>query len=122
MITMSDGWGFIVVYATKLERGKLSHVIMLFSVNGDLIRRTMVDSPVSCWKCWTSKKSFDYLVMADEKGRIFCFEVFYLKIAEPVFKCHAAVSSVDFATDLKSVVAVTKQGKIWFIPCDVENT
>lgn len=120
-VLVTESWGFILCYATMINRGRLDHALFLFSINGEQLKQISIDFPVAEWSSWASKKAFDYVVLSDDRGRLFCFEVFFMNIGSAIFRCHSPVSSVSFASDIKCIVAVTKSGKIIFIPHDVEG-
>ena len=121
-VLVTESWGFILCYATAITRGSLEHFLFLFSINGEQLKRVTIDFPVACWSAWSSTKGFDYAVLSDERGRIFCFEVFFMNVAGAIFRCHASLASLSFASELKCVVAVTREGRILFIPHDIESS
>jgi hypothetical protein len=115
-IAITNGWGFIVTYAKRVEHGKVEHFIFVFNVNGELLRRQQIDFQVTIWSSWTSPKGFDYMVVADENGKLFVFEVFFCEIGEGIFRCRSVVQWLTYAMDIGCVVAVTRDGRLIFVP------
>ena len=116
LVTVTNEWGFIVVYAERIRNGKLTHHIYVFSVNGERLGKTKIDGPISCWTTWTSTSGFDYMIYADTNGKLFFFEVFYCNPADSFHRCRAPVLSVRYFQDLACVVAALKDGRVLFIP------
>jgi len=116
LVNISNSWGFIMVYATSLDRDRPSHVILLYNVNGDFIREKHIDFRVSYWYTWSSLSDFDYAIIADERGNLFSFEVFYLNISDKFFRCREQISSLKYFWKIETVVLTTTDGRIVFIP------
>ena len=116
MVTMTPGWGFIVVYATKLKDGVFSHYLYVFNVNGIRLRKKKLGFEIIAWAHYKSNKGFDYMFISDSRGKLFEFEVFYLNIGESFFRCHSPIASLSYLKDIFAVVVVTKDGRVIFIP------
>lgn len=116
MVTMTPSWGFIVCYATKLMAGRLSHYLYVFNVNGIKLGKKDIGFEINCWSHSTSPKGFDYMLISDDRGKLFSFEVFKLDIGEAFFRCHSPVVSLEYLKELHAVLIVTKDGRIIFIP------
>jgi hypothetical protein len=121
LISITNGWGFVATYARRVEQGKVEHFIFVFNVNGELLRRQPIDFQVTTWSCWTNAKGFDYMVMSDENGKLFVFEVFFCEIGEGIFRCRSPVQWLTYALDIGCVVAVTRDGKLIFVPHQVSG-
>lgn len=119
LVTVTTGWGFIVTYAEKMKNGAMKRYMYVFNVNGELLKKKKMDFRVVEWTHWTSNKGFDYMIIADENGKLFALEVFYCDLGEGLFRCRAPVTSLQYITDISTVVAVTKDGRILFIPHNV---
>lgn len=116
LITITKGWGFIVCYATKLTPGRISHYIYVFNINGILLQKKEIGFDVLTWSNWTSTEGFDYILVSDSNGKLFSFEVFYLNINDPFYRCYAPVSSLKYLEELHAVVIVVKDGRALFVP------
>ncbi|EAX99005.1 Beige/BEACH domain containing protein [Trichomonas vaginalis G3] len=116
-ILVTHQWGFVVVYMTVLQKGILNHVIAVYSPNGNLIRQRSIASAISSWSCYKSNDGFDYIIAADDKGRIYKFEAFYLNIDEQIYRCSCEVPFVTYLPEQGGVLAVTVDGRIIFAPC-----
>jgi hypothetical protein len=119
-VIVTDSWGFIVTYAELNASGKTSYSFFLHNVNGRLIRSLPINFSVTAWCSWGSRKGFDYLLIANEIGKLSACEVFYLNIEEPFHRCYESVVSLHYAVDLAVVVVVVKNGHIVFVPLVVE--
>ncbi|OHT14643.1 hypothetical protein TRFO_14947 [Tritrichomonas foetus] len=118
IINISDAWGFITVFSSIEENGNEKYKLLLFSINGLLIKECEVDFVITQLKTFKTTDGFDYTLIATENGSIYVFESFYLledvnlkkhKINEPIL-------SIDYLLNENCAIAVTKKGKIVFIP------
>lgn len=121
LITVTNGWGFIVVYATKLCGFEIKHYIYVFSVNGRLIRKRKINFPIISWCNWKSKKGFDYMVISDNNGKLFSFEVFYCNIGDGIYRCKSPILTLTYLDDVSSIIAITKDGRVLFLPHNANN-
>lgn len=115
-ILVTKGWGFIVVYSTKIDNGKLTHRVSLFSVNGDFLRTVVLDSGIVTWSAYKTFADFDYVVMADEKSNVYHFEAYFLNVARPIAKLNEKVVAVSCSPNGAVVAAVTADGNVVVIP------
>lgn len=118
-VTITHGWGFVVVYMTEMVEGSEAHFISVYNVNGVFIRKTQIDAAIVAWDTWVSSQGFDFIVFVDTKGRVFSFEVFYLNIEKPFFRVWKPVASIRYLRILSSACIVTNDGKITFVPNSV---
>jgi hypothetical protein len=116
MVCVTPAWGFIVAYVTKLKNAKLWHRLLVFNINGRWLRKVKLDFQITNWTCWASVKGFDYMVVSDERGKLFGFEVFYAEVGDSFYRCHAPVSSLLYIVELGAVVVMTHDGQVLFIP------
>jgi hypothetical protein len=77
-VLITEGWGFVVICATKLQDGNLEHSISVYSANGAFVKRAVLQDAVVAWTAWTSASGFDFLVIASEGGKIWACEAFFL--------------------------------------------
>jgi hypothetical protein len=115
-VLITDSWGFIVTYAELNVSGKTSHSIFLHNVNGRFIRSISISFCVTAWCTWATPKGFDYLLVANELGKLSACEAFFLRIDDPFHRCSETVVSLHYSTDLGAAVAVVKNGHVVFIP------
>ena len=116
LVTVTSGWGFIVLYAERIRSGKLKHLIYVFNVNGERLGKAKIDSRITCWTTWTSTAGFDYMIYADSNGKLFCFEVFYCHPGDSLYRCRSPVITVRYLRKLSCVVVALKDGRVLFIP------
>lgn len=121
LVTVTKSWGFIVCYSQKVKNGALKHYLMVFSINGDLIRKVKIDFEIAIWTSWTSNKSFDYMAVADKNGKIFAFEVFFCDLGEKIYRCRSQIVTMNYIQDMCCVAAVTKDGRILFVPYRIQS-
>lgn len=120
MVTVTNGWGFIVCYAQKVHNGKLKHYLFVFSINGERLVKQKIDFEITTWTTWTSTKSFDYMIVADEKGKMFAFEVFFGELGITIYRCQSRIVTLSYLSDINCIVAVTKDGRILFVPLQLQ--
>jgi hypothetical protein len=116
LILVTNGWGFIVVYAQELNGGNSEEFICVFSVNGELLKKRKIDFEVVAWTTWTTMDGFDYIALADDNGKLFAFEVFYCDLGESLFRCRSPIIGLNYVRGLSCLVVVTKDNRILFIP------
>ena len=119
LLLVTNGWGFIVCYAQKISEGKLKHYVYVFSINGELIRKRKLDFEIAIWSSWTSNKAFDYMVISDDNGKLFAFEVFYCNIGEMIYRCNSRITTLTYLQDIWCISAATKDGRILFVPYEI---
>lgn len=118
-ILITPSWGFIVVYLTDLVDGKLKHSISLYSINGDLIRTKAIEYSVQAWCSYSSLDGFDHIIMADGANAFYNFEAFYLNVDQRMYGSNCKIISTSYLSEEDTVVAVTEEGNILFIPNDL---
>jgi hypothetical protein len=107
-ILITEGWGFVLVDTKKN--------IYLFNVNGLKIRVVQPQMEVVAWSTWKDVRGFDFLAVADEKGRVFVSEAFYLSFGEPTTLCRGLVIELAYVNEYIGLSAVTEDGRIYLIP------
>jgi hypothetical protein len=95
---------------------KIEHFLYVLTVNGEVIRRTQIDFPVGTWGTWTNPKGEDFIVMADDNGKLFAFEVFWCEIGDGFYRCRSPLVTIVYASDIGCVVAAAKDGRVIFVP------
>ena len=121
-ILITNQWGFVIIYCTKLSEGsRLQHYLLLYTVNGDFLRETKIESSVTSWHTYSSMDGFDYICLGDDKGKIYVFEAFFLKLGEPAYRCQSSIVSVRYFRKIDTVFAVTNDGRIIFVSFIPEN-
>lgn len=105
---MTESWGFVLTYSEVVDsNGIFRLVLFLHNINGRFIR--CVDAGkfrISCWSSFKSRKDFDYVIFANEKGMVFLFEAFYLDIGQSIIKCYNNVVAVTCSIENKIAVAL----------------
>jgi hypothetical protein len=108
-ILITEGWGFVVVLTAQN--------LYLFNVNGSLIRSVGNTKSLMLLCCWKDAKGFDWLCGVDDRGRLGCYEAFYLNFAQSICYCRGTVIALHYLTDRGSMSAVTQEGKCFIVSC-----
>ena len=115
-IIITKSWGFIVVYCDEIVFGTLKHSVNIFTVNGDLIRKSEINIEIDYMSSFTSYSGFDYIIYATKVGHVFFDEAIYLKPAQPIYSCRSGVVSTHFSKDTSTLVIISREGQIHFLP------
>jgi hypothetical protein len=115
-ILITPFWGFVLVYGTKITDGRLKHFILLYSINGDLIRSMPCEKQVAAWSAFTSVDGFDHVAMIDVTGTCFLFEAFYLDLRMQFTVPYSKVVLLSVLVQESAVLVVTEDGTIIIAP------
>ena len=115
-ILITDAWGFIVVYMTEIDGGKLKHLIAVYSINGELLKKKEIPKGITAWMSYSSVSGFDYVIFADEESNIYHFEAFYLEISKISFLTEKRIVKLAYKVEEQIIVAITIDGYLLFIP------
>ena len=116
-VSITESWGFIVVCATKLDCGKVEHILHVYNVNGTLIRKKPIAHQMNAWTTWSSQDGFDFMMIATEKGKLFWFEVYYLNFTDLTeYRQTYPIVALRCTPSEGGVVAVGCYGAVHFIP------
>jgi hypothetical protein len=116
-VLITKAWGFVVVWATKLEDGALGHSVSLYSPNGLLVRTAPLQDPIAAWTTWSSTTGFDFLIVVTDQGRLLSCEAFFLDFA--VIKgtrLTAPVVGIAYERTEAGLVVVCANGEMLFVP------
>jgi hypothetical protein len=114
-VMITAAWGFIVTYAEN-SGTEGENRLFIHTVNGKLARSQAIGFSVEAWCTWSSTAGFDYMLIGDEKGRIFGMETFWLEVKEPMYRCYEKVVSVFYRTMLGLAVLVLRDGHVIIVP------
>jgi hypothetical protein len=106
-ILITDGWGFIVV--------KSGNWMVLFDVNGTLIRRMKCEFRIQCIVTWKGQDGCDWLAVADG-NQIRIIEAFYLKLNKYVFSMKGKVVTMHYLVGQHALAVITSDGDVLLIP------
>jgi hypothetical protein len=73
-MVISRKWGFMVVYETEMKSAEVH-------------------------RGFHNQKGFDFAVVADGKGSLYVFEVFYVNIEKPFFRCGERLAELSYAQE-----------------------
>lgn len=119
-VLVTDAWGFIVTYAYKVVDGKSVNRIFLHNINGRFIRSVPITFDITSWCTWASRRGFDYVMIANEQGKLSVFEAFYVDIGESFHRCYENVVALAYLPDMQVAVAVSQDGRTAFVPLVIE--
>jgi hypothetical protein len=112
MVLITDVWGFIVVYA-KDENGQ--PLVVVYDVNGRLMRRAEIPGEIKCWAAWTSRDAFDFLVWVAKDGKVYVTEVFYCEMKESIDRVRGAIACGYYEMG-RVIVVLTEDGQLVCLP------
>jgi WD40 repeat protein len=107
-LIITDGWGFVLVY--------LPRVLMLFTLNGFLIKKCSIDFEISFWTTWMDASGFDYIGVADSVGNVFVFEAFYPEEVKQFASLHKKIVRMEYSYVARAVVTVASSPYVYLIP------
>jgi hypothetical protein len=117
---ITETWGFVVTFATFTARGTPSYHLFVHNVNGRFIRTVQIGFAVFAWCSFASRKAFDYLVVADEVGKLFLLEAFYCDVKKPVHRCVGKIVGLSYLADSEAIAAVRQDGHLFLLPVVVD--
>jgi hypothetical protein len=115
-VAVTPAWGFVVVHGTEVVGGRPRGVIAVYTINGLLVRSVAFRPAVECWTVWASERGFDFMVIAADRGKLWVFEVFWLDLGMPAYRCGAEVVALEFSRRANVVVAVSSDGALHIVP------
>jgi hypothetical protein len=115
-VTVTNGWGFILVNGCNYVNGKPQYCLSLFNINGLPLKTVALPDAAHCWFSWKSASGFDFMLLATKRGKLFAFEVFFLDLGRPLYRCGAELVCLDYSEVHNHVVAVTTDGKVHIVP------
>lgn len=114
-VVITKGWGFAVVYSTRMNEGNLCHYLHLYSINGDLIRQVEIEKPIEQFETYKNNDGFDFIIAKDNNNRLYSFEAFYLNMESP-FYTKSEMSTISFIPDKSISIHISHDGGIIFAP------
>jgi hypothetical protein len=115
-VVVTPNWGFILVHGCDYVNGWPQYNLTLFNINGLFVRTIPFQHGIDRWVTWTSSNGFDFMVLSTDRGKLYAFEVFFLDVGAPVYRCCAELIALDYAKASNIIVAVTSDGKVHMIP------
>ena len=115
-ILISNCWGFIVSYCQEIVCGNVKHHILVHTINGELLKRLEIMSPINYWYTWSSYDGVDYLVLAGEGGKLDVCEIYEMNIQKNIYWCQSPVLDMCYCNDLSAFVIATAAGHVHFVP------
>jgi WD40 repeat protein len=113
---ITEGWGFVVVFARKIEHGQLQNILTVYNVNVLFVRKMIIPHSVTVWSNWCSPDGFDYLAFASETRKVWFCEVFYLEmVSMPVStKTSSEIVGLKYAMKEISILMTCRNGEVLF--------
>jgi hypothetical protein len=116
-VIITRNWGFVVVVSTKLEGGRLEHIIAVYTMNGFFIRSKQIPGPLAAWTSWTNSDGFDWLIIASDQGKLAFAEVVELELM--FVKGYVAIPPVIAIRYLPGefgIIVISGKGEVTLIP------
>jgi len=111
-IIVTPTWGFVLVFSEIISNKGLFYEISLFSPNSHQIRSETISEKITCWDSFSSPNGFDFIIAATEKGNIYVFEAFFLKLGTPLFSGQLVLNSISYIKDNSIAVGTHNRGRI----------
>lgn len=123
-IIVTDSFGFVVAFLTKIEEGKLIEKIALYDINGEEIRTKELNPErhiVAMTKALSIPEAFDFLIVADDLNHIFVFEAFYLEFGQPIFQTQSRILKLVYYQEECLIIAFCADGTaaVIYYPIDL---
>jgi len=115
ILQITQVWGFVLVYAEAFEGKAGTYGLYLFSVNGSLIKKTLIEKRIR-YMCSGYRRSIDYIAILSEDNEIFLFEAFYIKVGSPLCKLPKHYERIYFVGGQNIIIATSENGDIEVIP------
>jgi hypothetical protein len=106
LVTITQGWGFVLVYSTKIVDGISTFYISVYTVNGDFVRKKLIPFSIENWMTWVSKAGFDYVVAVASNAEVYVFEAYFVELL-PFGKVALPVVAMEFFVANELLVVVT---------------
>jgi hypothetical protein len=119
-VLITRSWGFIVTYAAVTIAGKTTNRLFVHTVNGKLIRAAPITFSITAWCTWKSRRGFDFVMVANDLGKLSVFEAFYLNIGESFHRCCETAVTVTYRPEHSVAVVVLRDGHVVFVPYKYE--
>lgn len=119
-VIVTNIWGFIVIHYTKMVEGNKKDYITVMTIDGNVIQNFEVDFSVTSIERLSSKDGFDYVVLASENGKLYCFETYFgPKKLVQFGSCNGHVICLNVSEDSNSIYIITNSGKVQIIPTEI---
>lgn len=83
--------------------------VALLDTYGYLIRKVQINFDFKKWCTWFDNGA-EYIAFSDSKGRVRCFEAFYLNISDIIVEIKPSVASIDYVNHYKCFSIITSDG------------
>ncbi|EAY14123.1 Beige/BEACH domain containing protein [Trichomonas vaginalis G3] len=116
MVTITKGSGFILVSCDELYDGRLHHYLHLYNINGLKLGEVKIDNCVRAWDTWRTPEGFDIVMLSDDRGKVFVFEVFFLNLGSVIYRCKSKVKYIRAFPEQNVAMAITETAQISIFP------
>jgi hypothetical protein len=113
MLLITPAWGFIIVYA--IAEGE-RHALLIYDINGRLIRKAPLPCAVRQWAVWQSRDGFDFLLIVARDCRVFVVEAFWGDIGEPIDRAYWPVLACAYCESASVIALLSEDGQLVFLP------
>ena len=120
-VMITPSWGFIVAEVHSIQNGSRVNKIVIFTINGQLIRKTKIDSSILEWTSWKSSRGFDYIAYINSNNKMWVSEAFYLSFNPIELSLSSSIISMRYWKDICMIVIATNDGKAILYPYHEEE-
>ena len=112
-VIVTPSWGFIVVEVRERIQGLLKHSLLLYTINGTFVRKTVLEAgSIKHWTAWSSNNGFDYIAFITDNLSLFAMEVFYMTPTRlSMTPIHPPVG-LSYSNRLSALIVIEKDGKL----------
>jgi len=111
-IWISHSWGFLIIWTKLSEFTKEENYLIVYSINGNLIRKIPIESPIAQLVTWSSYKGFDFMSFVTDNSKLWTAEVFYLNISNISTGISLPIHSMFYFKKLSKIVIFEKFGRM----------
>ena len=106
-IIITESEGFVVSASGSF--------IEVFTPNGTYVNGITVSSDVACIESYRDRSGFDYIVVADQRGRVSVIDPFE-KTEKEIFDCQSKIVAIRGSLLTGGLTIVAQVGEVFFVP------
>jgi hypothetical protein len=107
LLAITPKWGYVVAISGE--------TVSVLTVNGELIKKVMVELAVIAWWTFSSKTAFDFFAVESTGGKMWIMDAFCPENFWQFYDAKEPVSGVIVESDSMTFVIVTRSGHIKII-------
>ena len=112
-ILITEMTGRIIVLCENSNKGYKEQLLLVYSLNGDLISKIIHDKKVTAWCQAPRTDGLDFIVVADDANNIVLFDAFDLKTIKTVYQTKSKVSHLSYKRNIDMLNIGTESGTLY---------